>query len=312
MHRSWLNLQKISERLKHTRTIIQLFFLFFINYDFPAFFRLIKSKKAVISQLNTKVICFPALNCYSCPSAGYSCPLGSLQFWLNESKENQAFGEKINLIGLYIIGSLLLPAVIFGRFICGFICPFGFFQDILSKISRQNIYIKRIFRSVKYIILIVFVIWLPLLLVDNFSLGPVFCKFICPAGTLEGGLPLLAFDKGLRESTSYITLIKFLILFFVLIMSFFSKRFFCKTMCPLGAILGFFNRISVFSIKINKKKCISCGKCSKVCPMNLDVPIEINSSECLRCMECKKVCNVGAIEITNPIKRKGKLNEKSI
>jgi ferredoxin len=309
MHRSWLNLKKINSLIKSTRTITQLFFLFFINYDLPAFFRLIKSKKAVISQLNTKGICFPALNCYSCPSAGYSCPLGSLQFWLNESRENRAFGEKINHIGLYIIGSLLLPAVIFGRFICGFVCPFGFFQDIISKISGRNMHIKRIFRSVKYIILIVFVIWLPLLLVDGFSLGPVFCKYICPTGTLEAGLPLLAFDRGLRESASYITLIKFLILFFVLIMSFFSKRFFCKTMCPLGAFLGLFNRISVFSLEIDKSKCTACAKCSEVCPMGLNVPVEINSSEFIRCMECKNVCSKGAVEVMNPLKKKRKVKK---
>lgn len=310
MYRSWLKLKKIMDFIKKPKTIIQLFFLFFINYDLPSFFKLIKSKKAVISQLNTKGICFPALNCYSCPSAGYSCPLGSLQFWLNESSENRAFGEKTNMIGLYIIGSILLPAVIFGRFICGFVCPFGFFQDVLSKISGRNIYIKRIFRSIKYIILLVFVIFLPLVLVDSFSLGPVFCKYICPAGTFEGGLPLLAFDAGLRESASYITLGKFLILFFVVIMSFFSKRFFCKTMCPLGAIFGLFNRISVFSLEINKSECVDCNKCSAVCPMGLDVPREINGSECIRCMECKRVCTKGAIEIMNPLKKKRK--EESI
>lgn len=300
---SVLGLGKLFRKLKifykNSRTIIQLFFIFFINYDLLTFFKLIKTKRALVSQMSTKSVCFPVLNCYSCPSAGYSCPVGSFQFWLNETRENIDFGEKINLVGLFIIGSILLPALIVGRFICGFMCPFGFFQDIISKISGRNIYIKKIFRSIKYIILLLFVIILPLFTVGGFSIGPVFCKYICPAGTFEAGMPLLIFDSALRESISYITYFKFFILFFVLFMTFFSKRFFCKTMCPLGAFLGLFNRLSVFAINLDKDTCVKCGKCSSVCPMNLDVPSEINSKECIRCMECKKVCSQRAIKVEN-------------
>ena len=290
---------KFSGYIIKLRILVQALFLFFINYDLKRMYELIKSRSASISQLRTKTICFPSLNCYSCPSAGYSCPMGSFQFWINESSENINFGEKINIIGLFIIGTLFMFGSLLGRFICGFICPFGFFQDLISRFSGKNLFINKFFRSMKYIILLMCVILLPMLTIDDFSIGPVFCKYICPSGTLFAGVPLLVFDENLRESASYITLIKVLILFFVLIMSFFSKRFFCKTMCPLGAVLGFFNKISLFYVHVDSEKCVKCKKCYDSCPANLNVVEEINSAECIRCLKCVRSCEQSAIKIKN-------------
>lgn len=289
--------EKFSNFIIKFKTLIQISFLFLINYDLKKIYELIKSKSASISQLKTKTICFPSLNCYSCPSAGYSCPMGSLQFWINESSENLRFGEKINLIGLFIIGSIFIFASVLGRFICGFICPFGFFQDLISKVSGRNLYINKTLRNMRYLILIIFVLIIPMVTIDGFSVGPTFCKYICPSGTLMAGVPLLTFDENLREGASHITAIKLSILIFVLIMSFFSKRFFCKTMCPLGTILGFFNRLSMFYLEVDGEKCINCGKCSGNCPVHLDVTKEINSAECIRCLKCIKSCDQSAIKI---------------
>ena len=73
----------------------------------------------------TKQVCVPGLNCYSCPGAIGSCPVGALQAQLGRAKKSIPF---------YILGFLLLFGVLFGRLICGFLCLFGFIQDLLYKI----------------------------------------------------------------------------------------------------------------------------------------------------------------------------------
>ena len=136
--------------------------------------------KGTIYQGNLKSICIPGLNCYSCPGAVFSCPLGSLQSALLSSKYRFPY---------YMLGMLLLFGILLGRVICGFLCPFGLVQELLYKIPtkklQKNVWTRRLSR-LKYVILAVFVILIPLVF-----LTPGFCKYICPAGTLEGGFPLL-------------------------------------------------------------------------------------------------------------------------
>ncbi len=85
----------------------------------------------------------------------------------------------------YITGFFILLGVILGRFICGFLCPFGWFQDLLHKIPGKKFSTARLkpLRYLKYIILIVFVILLPMLVTNSIGMGdPFFCKYICPQG----------------------------------------------------------------------------------------------------------------------------------
>ena len=135
-----------------------------------------------------KAACVPGLNCYSCPGALGSCPIGALQAVL---------GSRDYKVSFYVTGFLLLVGSVFGRFVCGWLCPFGLIQDLLYRIpffrKRKNLPGHKGLVWLKYGILALFVILLPSVVVDLVGQGsPWFCKYICPSGTLMAGLPLLA------------------------------------------------------------------------------------------------------------------------
>ena len=105
----------------------------------------------------------------------------------------------------YVVGFLIFIGAIFGRLICGFLCPFGLIQDLLNKIpfpkKIRTFKGDKLLRKLKYVIFAVFVILLPMFLVDIMGQGsPYFCKLICPAGTLEGGIPLALLNKSMRSA----------------------------------------------------------------------------------------------------------------
>lgn len=234
-----------------------------------------------------KQFCNPGLNCYSCPAASFACPIGALQAGSIDFK-----------FSFYVIGFLLAVGVFLGRFVCGFLCPFGFFQELLNKIPSPKFKVPRPFLYIKYVILIVFVILLPVVLTNYMGIGkPAFCQFICPAGTLEGGIPLLSMHDELRQTIGSLFSLKLTILIITIIGCILSYRFFCKTLCPLAVIYGLLNKISFYHLNVNEHKCIHCGKCAKTCKMIVDPVKSPNSVECIRCGECAEVCPTKAINI---------------
>lgn len=247
--------------------------------------------KGKIFTGKSKMICVPVLNCYSCPGALGACPIGSLQAVAGGRKHNISF---------YVLGTLMLFGTVFGRLICGFLCPFGLIQDLLHKIPVPKVSVPRkldkILRILKYFILIGFVFLLPILAVNKFGIGdPWFCKYICPAGTLEGGVPHILMNEQLRKAADILFSWKMGVLIFVVIGSMFVSRFFCRYFCPLGAFYSLFNRFSLYQMNIDKNKCVDCKKCEKVCPMKVEVTKNINCGECIRCGKCKAVCSKRAI-----------------
>jgi polyferredoxin len=236
-----------------------------------------------------KQFCNPGLNCYSCPAASLACPIGALQA-VGGSMEFQ--------FSFYVVGLLLATGVLLGRFVCGFLCPFGLFQELLHKIPFPKVKLWKGFLFIKYFILIVFVILLPIAVTNYMGIGkPAFCQFICPAGTLEGGIPLLSTHPELRQTIGSLFSLKMTILLLTILGCLFVYRFFCKTLCPLGAIYGLLNKISIYHLEVNKHQCIGCGKCSKVCKMDVDPLKNPNSAECIRCGECATACPSSAIHI---------------
>lgn len=239
----------------------------------------------------TKNLCLPGLNCYSCPGALGSCPIGSLQAVL---------GSRNYRFSFYIIGFLILTGSLLGRFVCGWLCPFGLIQDLLHRIplpfKRKNLPGHKILVRVKYIIFGVFVIGLPLLATDFLGQGkPWFCQYICPSGTLTAGIPLVLTNKSLQAAIGFLFSWKIAVLLTVLAGSVIIYRPFCKYLCPLGAVYGWFNKVSVYRMEIDGGKCIGCKKCQRVCKMAISVYQVPNSSECIRCGDCVRECPTGAI-----------------
>ncbi|MBR4247160.1 MAG: 4Fe-4S binding protein [Treponema sp.] len=238
-----------------------------------------------------KNVCLPALNCHSCPLASAACPVGAFQSVANSHSFKLSF---------FVTGLLSLFGLLLGRFVCGWLCPFGLVQGLLHKIPLPKLVVNRtadrLLRFLKYAVLAVFVIIIPVFVADEFGLGyPAFCKYICPAGTLEAGIPLLLMNKALRATVGFLFRWKLFILLVTILLSLFIYRPFCKYVCPLGAFYSFFNRISLVRIRFKKDKCISCGKCQSVCPMQVRLPEKISSAECIRCGKCVDACAAKAL-----------------
>lgn len=245
-----------------------------------------------IFEGKSKFLCVPGINCYSCPGALASCPIGSLQATLNAREYR---------LSLYVAGLLVVFGTILGRFVCGFLCPFGLVQDLLFKIP----FVRKIrklpgekgLRWLRFVFLVIFVILLPMFVIDITGLGePWFCKFICPAGTLEGGVPLVLLNSAMRGAAGFLFKWKLLILIITLLSSIVIYRPFCRYVCPLGAIYGIFNKISFYRIKIDTEKCTKCGACQKACKLDIPVWKNSDSMDCIRCGDCKITCPQKAIK----------------
>ena len=239
----------------------------------------------------TKMLCVPVLNCYSCPGALGSCPIGALQTVIGGPQRSFSF---------YVAGLLMLFGLVLGRLICGFLCPFGWIQDLLARMPVKKIVLPprldKSLRYLKYVVLVVFVLLLPAFLTDRFGVAPpFFCKFICPAGTLEGGVPLLLLNGELRGLAGGLFAWKLALMLAILAGAVLIHRGFCRYLCPLGALYSLFNRFSIYQMELDRAKCVGCKKCEQACPMAVDVLGDINSGECIRCGRCKAACPADAI-----------------
>ncbi len=289
---------------KHLRKIVQAGWGILTNSYFKGFL-----SSAMLYEGPLKRFCVPGMNCYSCPGALGACPIGALQAALSERNRRFPF---------YVIGYLAAVGMAVGRFICGWLCLFGLLQELLYKIPTPKLRIPektdRVLRFLKYLVLAILVIGLPLLYRSDYGAGePFFCKFLCPVGTLEGGVPLVLLNDVLRPALGWLFRWKMLILILCLVSCVFVYRPFCKYICPLGAFYSLFQRISIVRMKVDTGACIHCGACGNACAMNVDPSKTPNSTECIRCGECMKVCPVHALSFTaagreiNNKNRKGKL-----
>ena len=246
-------------------------------------------RKGTIFTGSSKAVCVPVLNCYSCPGALGACPIGALQAAAGGVKHHFPF---------YVLGLLTLFGVVLGRLACGLLCPFGLVQDLLHHIPVPKMTVPpaldRPARWLKYGILLVFVLLLPAFVVG--ITPPYFCEYICPAGTLGGGVPLLLTNPPLRELAGALFTWKALVLAAVVLLSMLVHRPFCRYLCPLGAFYALFQRFSFYQMSLERDKCVDCKRCEKACPMAVEVTKQINSAECIRCGRCKYVCPTGAIK----------------
>lgn len=267
------------------RRIIQLYAALLFNANLKGF------KTGKIYKGDFKNICAPGINCYSCPGAVGACPLGALQNALTESG---------NKLPFYMVGIVLLYGLLFARWICGFLCPFGLIQDLLHKIKTPKLKKSRVTRVLsyfKYVLLGFLVIGVPLIYL-GFAM-PGFCKYICPAGMLEGAFGLLSNpdNAGMMAMLGPLFTWKFLLLVGFIAGSIFIYRFFCRFFCPLGALYGLFNKIAFIGVKLDRDACTDCGLCAGTCKMDIR---HVGDHECIQCGECIDVCPTGAIQWKGP------------
>jgi ferredoxin-type protein NapH len=241
-------------------------------------------KSRTLFNRGAKGICFPGMNCYACPLAMYSCPIGSLQ----HSLASRSAGAV-----LYVVGTLGAIGALVGRIPCGWVCPFGLLQDLMYKVPLPKLRLPRWAGYFKYVCLGILAVLLPLVVrVHWFSR-------LCPVGALEGGIPLQALPPAgvpravMAPGLFFWLKIAILAVFLLWMMS--TKRPFCRTACPLGAILSLFNPVSLYRLQVDRESCNKCGKCREVCPVDINVCDNPNSPECVRCLECKKACPCGSV-----------------
>ena len=217
----------------------------------------------------------PVLNCHACPLAVMACPIGSLQRFVGQRK------FPFVLSGFFIVIGALI-----GRMLCGWACPFGFLQDILFKIKIGK---KKLLKKteVGLLNLIRYPIFAGLVLIGPYVIGePLFCK-LCPAGSLEAGVPLVIMEPWIRSMAGTLFVINMIIILTFIVSSIFIKRPFCRFICPLGTIYSPFNKISLMKLNVDKGLCNKCEACSNVCPVGLDPYLDANSPDCIRCLDCK-------------------------
>ncbi|HEV2120183.1 MAG TPA: 4Fe-4S binding protein [Candidatus Bathyarchaeia archaeon] len=232
------------------------------------------------------------------------------------------------------IGIMFVVGAVLGRFMCGWICPVGFLQDVITGVkgrvdsvqSRTHEYWIRL----KYVLVgITFLISGTLAIALYYgvgsdyqqSLGTDFASglfiAITPDGTLFGTLPVLlarswrflataqisdisaaTIGSGLG-SISALTWINILILIGFIYAAWRIPRFWCRYICPVGGIMAVFQKNSLLGMHRDPIKCSNCKECETACPMQ--IPIldldwkKFNDSECILCMACIDACPAGAL-----------------
>lgn len=263
--------------------------------------------KGSIFAGTSKAVCVPVLNCYSCPGALGACPVGALQMTLGTRRS----------FPFYVLGTLMLFGVVFGRLACGLLCPFGLVQDLIHKIPTPKWTVPRRLdraaRFLKYVMLFGVVVLLSVFVSTSAGITPpYFCKYICPAGTLGGGIPLMISNPALRELAGALFDWKVFVLAVILAACLFIHRPFCRYLCPLGALYALFNRFSFYRMSLDHEKCTGCKECERLCPMAVEVTREINSPECIRCGRCKASCPAQAISCGLSGNASGKIKTQKI
>lgn len=206
------------------------------------------------------------------------CPFGGVvSFWNLVTAGTLVKKVHESSVVLAVIGIAL--ALLFGPFICGWVCPLGSVQEWVGKLGRKlfkkryNTFvppaIDKWLRYLRYAVLI-------LVSYQTVRLGKLMFQDVDPFYAL--------FSFWTKE----VTVTSILLLGATLIVSLFVERPFCKYACPYGAFQGIFNLFRVFGIKRNPATCISCHACSKACPMNIDVEKKgiVRDHQCISCLEC--------------------------
>ena len=232
----------------------------------------------------------PFMFCHGCPLASFACPIGALQHFLGA-----------HTAPLFLTGFLALAFLVLGRAACGWLCPFGALQDLLARLAGISkargppsaprlARLDRAARKAKFLVLLGTI-------AGSWALaGTTFCWF-CPVGALFAGIPYKLTHMDTRLGLLFYAHLAVLAL--VLVIALLLPRAWCRYACPLGAIAGLFNRLSLIGIELDRDKCVGCGACLEACPMGLRSLDDIGTSvECILCGRCAEACPTGALRLS--------------
>lgn len=272
--------------MRTKRHFIQLLAALLYNLDFQGIAAM------SVGRAPTKGVCVPGLHCYSCPGAVGACPIGALQ---------QSLGASQLKLPFYVAGCLLAFGALFGRTICGWACPFGFVQDMLDKLGRllhvpvvrKGAWSRRA-SFAKYAALALVVVGPIVTLALDGVASPLFCTYICPAGTIAG-VALVAATPDLQTIVGALFTWKTAVLALIAFGAMAVYRPFCRFLCPLGAFYGFFNRFCALRYVVDERACTHCNACVEACRMDV---ARVSDCECIQCGACKKACAHGAIRFS--------------
>ena len=235
---------------------------------------------------------FPFLNCQSCEMATGACPVGQAQMGILDKS-----------VPLLALGTIVATAAVLGRALCGWLCPFGLFSDILDRISLRRFVPSHRWRIGGYVVGGLLIAATLVFVAAGITGQAPFCSTVCASGKLYGLLPYYATTAApevarLDAAGGTGTFIYHAALFglFLVAAVLISGRVFCRYLCPLGAALGLAHRVSAVRVVHHAAHCSGCEQCLPSCPMGIDLarPDFLTQSSCIRCGRCVAVCARGA------------------
>ncbi len=246
--------------------------------------------------LRLHTMCAPVFHCYACPLSTFACPIGIIaQF------------SALHFLPLIAIGLLVTVGALFGSFVCGWACPFGFLQDLAAKVPTPRFDLPKIAGHLRYVMLIGTVLVIPYFFGEG---HPLFVCRICPAGALEAAVPNMIGQVIAGEKVVWPNAVKLTILALFLIAIFLMRRPWCRFLCPLGAIFSLFNRISAFFLRFDTEECTHCERCHKLCKFGIEPEKAPNDLRCIRCLECTR-CSPEALSLGSIFENKASKAERA-
>lgn len=265
-------------------------------------------------MLRLHSFCSPVFHCYACPLATFACPIGVI-----------ANFSALHIFPFIALGTILLAGGLAGAFICGWVCPFGFLQDLFSKIPTPRIQLPRKALYLRYVVLVALVMVIPWFWGES---HPLFICRVCPAGGVEAALPRMvgsmitgeplitpADAAGAAEAATTASsfpaetaiprpgAVKLVIIVAFFAAMLFIHRPWCVLLCPLGALYGLSNKFSALFLRFAPHKCIKCGWCRKLCKYGVEPDRVANDLRCVRCLECTRC---GVLTVAGIFSRKGR------
>ncbi len=222
--------------------------------------------------LRMHAVCGPVFHCYSCPLATFACPIGVL-----------ANFSALHVLPFVAIGTLVATGAVFGSFVCGWACPFGYLQDLAARVPGPKLRLPSFLGWFRYATLFGLVLAIPYLYGESHPL--FFCR-VCPAGALEGAVPLVVREAIEGHSIPWPSATKIAILGAFLVAIFLTYRPWCTIFCPLGAIFSVCNRVSLLFVRFDAERCSDCGLCRDLCRNHGPSQRRAGDLRCIRCLDC--------------------------